>query len=94
VALVIFCLLGLVQAVVNQPLQVLVQTKVPGELLGRAVTVLGAVLTASQPIAAVLSGWLAGISSIGIVYVGSGVAMIAVGLILYIPFAELRRARY
>lgn len=94
VALVIFCLLGLVQAVVNQPLQVLVQTEVPGGLLGRVVTVLGAVLTASQPIAAVLSGWLAGISSIGIVYVGSGVAMMALSLILYIPFAELRRARY
>ncbi|MGA1975849.1 MAG: MFS transporter [Conexivisphaerales archaeon] len=93
-ALVIFCLLGLAQAVVNQPIQVLVQTQVPGELLGRTVTVMGAVLTASQPIAAVLSGWLAGATSIGTVYLGFGAAMALVAVAFYLPFSDLRQARY
>jgi MFS family permease len=93
-ALAIFFLIGAVLAVVNQPIQVLVQTQVPGELLGRAITVMGSVLIAAQPVAAVLAGSLAAISSIGAVFIGSGIATVCVAVALYFPFSELARARY
>ena len=51
-------------------------------------------LVASQPIAAVLFGYLAGVASIGPLFIDVGIALIAVTSLLYIPFAELRRAKY
>jgi MFS family permease len=94
VALILFFLLGVVIAIVNQPIQVLVQTQVPGELLGRAVTVMGAVLGGAQPVAAILAGTLASISSVGLVFIGAGIAMAVVTAALYLPFSELARAKY
>jgi MFS family permease len=94
VALILFFLLGVVIAMVNQPIQVLVQTQVPGELLGRAVTVMGAVLGGAQPVAAILAGTLASISSVGLVFIGAGIAMAVVTAALYLPFSELARAKY
>lgn len=94
VALALFFLIGAVLAVVNQPVQVLVQTQVPGELLGRAITVMGSVLVGAQPVAAIFSGSLAAISSIGTVFIGSGIATVRVTAALYFPFSQLARARY
>ena len=71
-----------------------VQTQVSGEILGRAATVMKSLLVASQPIAAVLFGYLAGVASIGPLFIDVGIALIAVTSLLYIPFAELRRAKY
>ncbi len=90
----LFFLIGAALVIVNLPIQVLVQTKVPGELLGRAVTVLGSLLAAAQPAAAILAGGLAQATSIGAVFVGSGTATALVTLALYRPFAELRQSRY
>lgn len=93
-ALVIFSLIGAVLAVVNLPIQVLVQTQVPGELLGRAGTVMRSLLAASQPVAAVLFGLLGGVVPIGRLFGVSGTAMLVIGLLLYVPFSELRRVNY
>ncbi len=93
-ALPVFFGIGIVIAVVNQPLIVLVQTYVPGEILGRAITVMGSLLAAAQPIAAILSGTLAALSSIGTVFLGSGLAMLASTAVMYFLFADLAGARY
>ena len=87
-------LLDVILAVINLPINVLVQTQVSGEILGRAATVMKSLLVASQPIAAVLFGYLAGVASIGPLFIDVGIALIAVTSLLYIPFAELRRAKY
>lgn len=94
VALVLFLSMGVLLAVVNVPINALVQSKIPGEMLGRAGTVLTATLTAAQPVAAVLSGSLAAVSSIGIVVVGSGAAVFIATVAMYPLFRELRGAAY
>ncbi len=93
-ALPVFFGIGILIAVVNQPLIVLVQTHVPGEILGRAITVMGSLLAAAQPIAAILSGTLADLSSIGTVFLGSGLAMVASTAVMYFLFADLAAAKY
>lgn len=49
-------LIGVSLAFANLPLQVLVQARVPGHLLGRVFTSLGALVTMATPIAAVTTG--------------------------------------
>jgi len=93
-ALIIVSLVGFVSAVINLPIQVLVQTQVPGEILGRAGTVMRSLLAAAPVIAAVLFGFLASITAIGVLFVASGVALTLVTLLLYIPFSKLRHAKY
>lgn len=93
-AFVLFVGMGALLAVVNVPINALVQTKVPGEMLGRAGTVLGASLSAAQPVAAILAGVLAGFFSIGSVILGSGVAVVVVAGALYPFFRELRDSKY
>jgi MFS family permease len=93
-AFVIFSLLGAMLAVINLPINVLVQTQVPGEILGRAATVMRSLLVASQPVAAVVFGFLAGVTAIGPLFVYLGFALMIVASLLFIPFVELRRARY
>ncbi len=93
-ALASFLVMGMVISTVNIPISTLVQTKIPGELLGRASTVLRALLSASQPIAAVVAGYAAMVIPIGDMFIGSGIA-VAVGTTgLYTVFLELRTARY
>ncbi|MDG6991444.1 MAG: MFS transporter [Nitrososphaerota archaeon] len=94
VALALFTAMGVVLAVVNVPINALVQTQVPNEMLGRASTALTASLSAAQPVASVLAGVLAAFFSIGSVIVVSGVAVAMVAVALYPFFKELRDARY
>jgi MFS transporter, DHA3 family, macrolide efflux protein len=94
VAFVVFVGVGVVIAMVNVPLGTLFQAQVPREMLGRAGTVLGASLTAAQPVAAVVAGVLASYTSIGSVFVASGVAVVATSAVLYPVFKELREIRY
>jgi MFS family permease len=89
-----FVSMGLILAWVNVPINALLQTKIPGKLLGRASTVLVALVSGAQPVAAVLSGTLAVFFSIGSVFFASGVAIVITSLILYPLFGELRRAEY
>jgi MFS transporter, DHA3 family, macrolide efflux protein len=93
-AFAIFLSIGLILGMVNPPITVLMQTKVPNELLGRASTVGMSVLGASQPVAAVVFGWLAGTFSVGSLFLGAGTLMFVISLALYYPFAELRKASY
>lgn len=92
--LAVFFGIGVVIAVVNQPIIVLVQTHVPGEMLGRAITVMGSLVAAAQPVAAILSGTLADLSSIGLVFVVSGLAMAGSTAIMFFAFPDLAVARY
>lgn len=89
-----FCAIGALAACVNLPLQVLIQSKVPGKLLGRTVTVITSVLSATIPVAAVLFGAVAGLSTVGHVFAGSGVAVMLTAAALYLPFRELRSASF
>jgi hypothetical protein len=50
---------GIALAIANLPIQVLVQAKVPGELLGRVLTTLVALITIASPVAAVITGSVA-----------------------------------
>jgi MFS family permease len=93
-ALIIVSLVGIVSAVINLPIQVLVQTQVPGEILGRAGTVMKSLLATAPVIAAVLFGSLASITTIGVLFMGAGAALVLVTLLLYVPFSQLRRAKY
>ena len=93
-ALAAFLSVGVILAIVNVPLNALFQTKIPREMLGRAGTVLTAFVTAAQPVAAVLTGVLAGLSSIGVVDVVSGAAVMVATASLYPVFKELRNAAY
>ena len=93
-ALIIVSLVGIVSAVINLPIQVLVQTQVPGEILGRAGTVMRSLLAAAPVIAAVLFGFLASVTTIGVLFMGAGAALMLVTLLLYIPFSKLRCAKY
>jgi MFS family permease len=94
VALCTFFLMGVLVAAVNIPISTLVQTQIPGELLGRASTVLRAFLTISQPLAAVLAGSLTLLFSVGDVFIYSGLGMLSGAFVLYLLFGELRAARY
>ena len=93
-ALVLFTGMGVILAVVNVPINALVQTQVPNEMLGRAGTALTASLTAAQPVASIFAGVLAAFFSIGSVIIASGVGVAAVAAALYPLFKELRDARY
>ncbi len=93
-ALLLFFGIGAMSGSFNPPLQVLVQTHVPGEILGRAGTVLGSLLGITPPVAAILFGWLAEISSVGLLFEASGVAICVFAAAAYLPFRELRSAKY
>jgi DHA3 family macrolide efflux protein-like MFS transporter len=85
---------GFFNAIVNIPLSVLVQAKIPGELLGRVATTLGALITLSQPISAATAGAVAGSISIGQTFLIYGSFMVFISAATYIIFGELRNASY
>ena len=93
-ALVLFFASGAALACVNIPLNAWIDGQIPREMLGRANSVLNSLLSATQPVAAVLGGVLAGVAAIGSVVTGLGVAMAAVTVVLYPLFKELRGASY
>ena len=85
---------GVCLALANLPLQVLVQAKVPGNLLGRVFTSLGALVTIATPVAAITTGGLAGSIQIGPTLQLYGTLMLAVTAIAYFAFREIREAKY
>lgn len=93
-AFALFIVMGAISGSLNLPIQVLVQTKVPRELLGRAATVLRATITMAIPIGAVSFGLLAQLTSAAVVFEVVGVSLIVVPLVLFLPFRELWRASY
>ena len=93
-ALAVITAMGVLISVVNIPIRTLVQTQVPGELLGRASTVLGTFLQAAQPAAALIAGTLALSVPISSIFIASGVVVALGSLAFYALFADLRRAKY
>ena len=85
---------GVCLAFANLPLQVLVQAKVPGNLLGRVFTSLGALVTIATPIAALTTGKLAESIQIGPTFQLYGLLMLAVTAVAYFAFREVREAKY
>lgn len=51
-------------------------------------------LSAAPVIAAVLFGFLASVTTIGVLFIGAGAALMLVTLLLYIPFSKLSRVKY
>jgi predicted MFS family arabinose efflux permease len=86
--------LGALIGIINLPIQVLVQTQVPGEILGRAATVLGSLLAASQPVGALVFGAMVGVISIGETFMISGAIVSVVSAVLFFLFKELSSAKY
>jgi MFS transporter, DHA3 family, macrolide efflux protein len=86
--------IGVSLAFANLPLQVLIQAKVPGDLLGRVFTSLGALVTMATPVAAVTTGSIAGFLQIGPTLELYGVLMVVVTAGAYFVFRELREAKY
>ncbi|MHB8699553.1 MAG: hypothetical protein ACYC7D_00850 [Nitrososphaerales archaeon] len=78
----------------NLPLNVLLQVKVPGSLLGRVGATLGALASASQPIASVSAGGIANVLDIGRTFEIFGVLIVIFASGTMIVFSALRGAKY
>jgi MFS family permease len=93
-ALALSFAIGVLQTMVNVPMTVLVQAKVPGDMLGRVFSSLVALLTIVAPVSSALAGGLATSISIGGTFQVFG-GMIALScLVGYFSFRELRDASY
>jgi MFS family permease len=93
-ATILSFIVGITLAAVTLPLQVLVQVKVPGKLLGRVGTVMGALLTLTQPISAALSGGVATTISVGETFLLYGLLIVFATVGMFFVFKELRMANY
>jgi DHA3 family macrolide efflux protein-like MFS transporter len=93
-SVILMLVIGVSLAVANLPLQVLIQAKVPGNLLGRVFTSLGALVTMATPIAAVTTGGVASTLQIGPTLQLYGILMIIVTAGAYFVFQEVRDAKY
>ncbi len=86
--------LGAVLSVTNIPISVLLQAKVPGRLLGRVGAAFGALVSASGPLGAFVSGALAGRTSIPFVFLLSGAVVVGVMALGYVSMRALRTVAY
>ena len=93
-ALVIAVAVGFFEAAINLPIQVLVQAKIPGAILGRTIGTLGALVSATVPLASFSSGGLAIILSIPLTFEIFGLMLVAATIISFSVFGELRSAKY
>jgi MFS transporter, DHA3 family, macrolide efflux protein len=86
--------IGVLQTMVNVPITVLVQAKVPGDMLGRVFTSLVALLTIVSPISSTLAGGLATSISIGGTFEIFGGMIVVACAVGYVFFRDLRDASY
>ena len=93
-AFALMFIIGVSLTMVNLPLQVLIQARVPGDMLGRVFTSLGALVTIATPVAAIATGGLAGSLSIGTTLLLYGALMMVVTAGSYFAFGEVRDAKY
>jgi MFS family permease len=94
VAVGLMLIVGFALAITNLPIQVLVQAKVPGELLGRVLTTLGALVTVAGPVAAIITGTIAASISISLTLLLYGLLMFLTTMIGYFAFKDVREAKY
>ncbi|HYK93071.1 MAG TPA: MFS transporter [Thermoplasmata archaeon] len=86
--------LGVALTVSNLPLSTLFQVRVPDHLRGRSIALMGAVLTAPQPIGAVLAGSLTKLLSLnGLLAVSGGIVLGMTALFL-VTLPGLRTVTY
>jgi len=85
---------GVLQTMVNVPMTVLVQAKVPGDMLGRVFSSLVALLTIAQPVSSTLAGGLATSISIGGTFQLFGGLIVLACAVGYLFFRDLRDASY
>ncbi len=93
-ALVLSFAIGVLQTMVNVPMTVLVQAKVPGDMLGRVFTSLVALLTIVAPVSSALAGGLATSISIGRTFQVFGGLIVLACAVGYLFFRDLRDASY
>lgn len=86
--------IGVLQTMVNVPMTVLVQAKVPGDMLGRVFTSLVALLTIVAPVSSALAGGLATSISIGGTFELFGLLIVLACGVGYFSFKDLRDASY
>ncbi|SCY60907.1 Predicted arabinose efflux permease, MFS family [Alkaliphilus peptidifermentans DSM 18978] len=79
-----FLIIGVLMAMINIPINVLFQRKVPNELMGRVDAVLGTLMMAGMPIGMVVGGLLADFISMQALLIGTAgiFMMITVGILL------------
>jgi MFS family permease len=93
-SIILMLVIGVSLAFANLPLQVLIQARVPGHLLGRVFTSLGALVTMATPVAAITTGSIASSLQIGPTLEIYGFLMVAVTAGAYFVFKEVREAKY
>jgi DHA3 family macrolide efflux protein-like MFS transporter len=93
-ALALSFAIGVLQTMVNVPMTVLVQTKVPGDMLGRVFSSLVALLTIVAPVSSAVAGGLATSISIGRTFQVFGGLIVLSCAVGYLAFRELRDASY
>ena len=93
-ALALSFAVGVLQTMVNVPMTVLVQTKVPGDMLGRVFTSLVALLTIVAPVSSALAGGLATAISIGRTFQIFGGLIVLACAVGYLLFRDLRDSSY
>jgi MFS transporter, DHA3 family, macrolide efflux protein len=93
-ALALSFAIGVLQTMVNVPMTVLVQAKVPGDMLGRVFTSLVALLTIVAPVSSALAGGLATSISIGRTFQVFGGLIVLACAVGYLFFRDLRDASY
>lgn len=86
--------LGALLAIINIPVAILVQAKVPGRLLGRVSATLGGLVGALGPLGALVAGALAASTSVPTVFVVSGGAIVVLFAAGTVGMRELRQVRY
>jgi MFS family permease len=93
-ALLMFFVFGLAGALIDLPINTLIQAKVPNQILGRVFTVLVTLMNAAAPVAAVFAGSFALTTSTHTIFVYFGLGVVVTVLLSYTSFGELRTARY
>ncbi|HEX9612439.1 MAG TPA: MFS transporter [Candidatus Bathyarchaeia archaeon] len=93
-ALALSFAIGVLQTMVNVPMTVLVQTRVPGDMLARVFSSLVALLTIVAPVSSALAGGLASSISIGGTFQVFGGLIVLACAVGYLFFRDLRDASY
>jgi DHA3 family macrolide efflux protein-like MFS transporter len=86
--------LGLTISITNIPMQVVLQAKVPGRLLGRVGATFTALVAGTGPAGPLFAGWLAQRWSVGAVFVLSGVVFVIVIGLAALTMSTLRNVEY
>ena len=86
--------LGITVSVVNIPMFVLIQAKVPSRLMGRVTSVLLALIAAAAPVGALFAGVFAARTSVGLDYAVAGLVILGTAAAGFATMRELRSIRY